>query len=92
MKKLEELNSLKYSLTPEKMGELVGGAINTTCTDNGNGFSCGYYHGKKVSADYSISYSGDDVHDNIISETYLFCGDEDVAKRNDRFNICDCNK
>lgn len=88
MKKLESLNSPKYSLTPEKMGELVGGAINTTCTDNGNGFSCGYYHGKKVSADYTISYTGEDVHDGILQESFLYCGENDVANRDAKVGSC----
>ena len=51
MNKLEALNSPKYSLTPEKMGELVGGDIRTECTDIKPGFNLGYYKGNKISAD-----------------------------------------
>ena len=90
MNKLESLNSPKYSLTPEKMGELVGGAVTTTCTDNGNGYSLGRHRGNQISADYTIRYTGKDVQNGIIEENYVYTGSNDVAIRNAEFNKCNC--
>ena len=54
--KLESLNSPKYSLTPEKMGELVGGAV--CCTTSGAG---NYGDYSNCSCDVVFHYSGEDV-------------------------------
>lgn len=57
MKKLESLNNPKYSLTPEKMGELVGGDVCcTTSEPNSYGTTC--------SCDVVYHYSGADVQVN----------------------------
>ena len=76
MKKLESLNSPKYSLTPEKMGKLVGGAITHICTGGGYTNS-----GKKYSSDYCTRYSDKDVKNNIVEKNEVYYGANDEAKR-----------
>ena len=67
MNKLEALNNPKYSLTPEKMGELVGGAI--CCSASGPNA-----YGSNCSCDVVYHYSGEDVQLNSngkpITESY----------------------
>jgi len=67
MNKLEALNNPKYSLTPEKMGELVGGAI--CCEASGaNAYS------SNCSCDVITHYTGEDMPVNSqgkpVSTTY----------------------
>ena len=83
--KLESLNNSKYSLTPEKMGELVGGKIKTQCTAGGE-----RSHGRDASADYQIDYTGSDIHNNILQERYLYFGANDVAARDNQWPSCQC--
>ena len=67
MKKLESLKSSKYSLTPEKMGRLVGGAVCCTTSEAGA-------YGTDCSCDVVYHYSGEDVQLNSngkpITESY----------------------
>ena len=88
MNKLEALNSPKYSLTPEKMGELVGGDIRTECTDIKPGFNLRYYKGNKISADYTIRYSGSVFHNGIEQDTFVYWGDGDTTLRNEEHGCC----
>ena len=74
MKKLESLNSPKYSLTPEKMGKLVGGAITTQTTGPG----------KNYSSDAWVSRTGRDAcaGNAVLYESQTFSGENDVAVAN----------
>ena len=54
--KLESLKNSKYSLTPEKMGKLVGGEV---CCETTGGGTIGNF--ANCSCDVSCHYSGDDV-------------------------------
>lgn len=71
--KLEALNNSKYSLTPEKMGKLVGGAahVRTSGADINKG----------TSADISVSYSGDDDRGagGIVSQSWTGSGNNDTS-------------
>ena len=84
--KLESLNNSKYSLTPEKMGELVGGAIRKVCTDGG---AYNSQHGWS-SADHLTYYSGTDVHNGIVEDRHDFWGANDVANRDRIYSNCSC--
>jgi hypothetical protein len=55
--KLETLNNSKYSLTPEKMGELVGGERVMSQTGSGNNSQ-----GKPYSCDTRYDLTGDDQY------------------------------
>ena len=67
MKKLESLNSPKYSLTPEKMGELVGGQQILQSTGRGS------LNGVEVSCDL-VTYANktDQRHGIESGPTYGF--------------------
>lgn len=69
--KLESLNNSKYSLTPEKMGELVGGSISTYTTGGG----------KRYSADAVVQRSGADARawNAVLYESEVFSGSEDTT-------------
>lgn len=71
--KLESLNNPKYSLTPEKMGELVGGAahVKTSGANQQTG----------ASADISVSYTGTDAQGagKTVSQSYVGTGPGDTA-------------
>lgn len=69
--KLESLNNSKYSLTPEKMGELVGGRVYGSAT-GGSG---------KYSADAWVSLTNTDSERNggLVYEQIGFSCDEDTA-------------
>jgi len=54
--KLESLNNSKYSLTPEKMGKLIGGSV---CCEPSNGGN--YGSTTNYSCDVVFHYSGDDI-------------------------------
>ena len=73
--KLEALNNSKYSLTPEKMGELVGGAITTQTTGGGKGYS----------SDAWVSRSGNDAcaGNAVIYDEVTFSGSEDDTAAKD---------
>lgn len=86
--KLESLNNPKYSLTPEKMGELVGGTITRTCTGGHNEYSS--TNGWN-SADYVTNYSGNDVQDGIIQTKHSFWGNNDVTARDRIYSNCSCS-
>lgn len=85
--KLESLKSSKYSLTSERMGKLVGGAVKTQCTSGHH-----HYDSKRGwdSSDYTISYTGKDIKDGILSDSYSYWGSNDNVRRNNDFGICDC--
>lgn len=87
MKKLENLNKEKFLLEPQKMGELVGGAIKTECT--GGRTAWNPKHGWN-SSDYTITYTGKDIKNGILSDEYLYWGANDVARRNEEFSTCAC--
>ena len=81
--KLESLNNPKYSLTPEKMGELVGGEAHSECSSGGY-----EYLGYTISADY-VTYN----EDGEVTTNERYHGAEDVSRRDtdhpDCVN-CDC--
>ena len=67
MNKLEALNSPKYSLTPEKMGELVGGDILVSSTEGGV-----TSQGKSFTSDTRYDYTGSDIQreGNVLTVAY----------------------
>lgn len=77
--KLESLNNSKYSLTPEKMGELVGGE--QCCeTSNPGDYSNGKF--KNCSCDVILHYDENDPHynangDRVYSGLFVFEGSND---------------
>ena len=81
MKKLESLNSPKYSLTPEKMGELVGGQQILQSTGRGS------LNGVEVSCDL-VRYANktDQRHGIESGPTYGFSGKNDTAALADKIN------
>ena len=75
MKKLESLNSPKYSLTPEKMGKLVGGEILVSSTGGGTNSQ-----GKPYSSDTRYEYTGADIEKEgnayVVARTRFHYSDE----------------
>ena len=73
MKKLETLNNPKYSLTPEKMGKLVGGKQVVVSTGKGEA----HYPGTSVVIHYScdtLTYANeDDYNHDITSHEHWGC-------------------
>ena len=63
--KLESLNNPKYSLTPEKMGELVGGKQVTESTGAGRVHYSGTNYWTNYSCDTLFYSSEDDYRHNI---------------------------
>ncbi len=88
MKKLENLNKEKFLLEPQKMGELVGGAIKTECTQGHTVYDS--RRGGWNSSDYTITYTGKDIKNGILSDEYLYWGANDVAHRDKEFSTCAC--
>lgn len=84
MNKLESLNSPKYSLTPEKMGELVGGDIIESSTGSGVNSQ-----GKKYSSDTRYDYTGSDIQreGNVLTVAYTRFHYSDEVDSN-----CGCQK
>lgn len=72
--KFESLNNSKYSLTPEKMGQLVGGKIETQVTGAG----------KTYSSEAWVSRSGYDAcaGNAVLYESEQFSGENDKAAAN----------
>lgn len=70
--KLESLNNPKYSLTPEKMGELVGGRVYGQTTGG---------DGKTYSADAWVSLTNEDSNrnGNIVSVNATFSVGDDTV-------------
>lgn len=83
MKKLENLNKEKFLLDPQKMGQLIGGTITTQNTESHMQYNneLGWN-----SADFVVNYSGPDVINGVVQDTYLYWGDNDVAIRDARHN------
>ena len=79
--KLEALNNSKYSLTPEKMGKLVGGKQILQTTGKGS------LNGIDVSCDL-VSYANEtDLRRGIESgPTYGFSGDNDKTDLANKIN------
>jgi len=84
--KLESLNNSKYSLTPEKMGELVGGEKVVICTGPGKNH---YINGNTIeySADKVTYANHNDYANNIVESDKLYYGDNDCVQAG-----CPCNK
>lgn len=72
MKKLETLNSPKYSLTPEKMGELVGGERVASQTggganSQGKSYSCDTRYDLTGNDRYTVEFNGKTA--TVVAET-----------------------
>ena len=77
--KLESLNNPKYSLTPEKMGQLVGGEQNQTWSDGGY-----IYHGFAISADYTwVDDEGNQCQQHYYGKGDVALRDADHPKANE---------
>ena len=68
MKKIESLNSPKYSLTPEKMGELVGGDKITVRSPGGTYRNVG--SGVEITCSYDIL-----IYANEADKRHGICSD-----------------
>lgn len=83
--KLESLNNSKYSLTPEKMGELVGGkqmkVCTGSCTVNSTACSCDMY----------IYANQQDYNNHIATVATHYSGNADFQARSQDWNVpLDC--
>lgn len=79
--KLESLNNSKYSLTPEKMGQLVGGeSIKVT---SGRGRIRVGNNWVEYSSDCEIYANQQDYHNNVMNELRIYHGAQDACG-------CDC--
>ncbi|MBQ9509341.1 MAG: hypothetical protein IJR53_07995 [Bacteroidales bacterium] len=83
--KLESLNNSKYSLTPEKMGELVGGkqmqVCTGSCTVNGTACSCDMY----------IYANQQDYNNHIATVATHYSGSADFEARSRDWKVpCNC--
>ncbi|MCR4825583.1 MAG: hypothetical protein K5882_01365 [Bacteroidales bacterium] len=85
MKKLETLNSPKYSLTPEKMGKLVGGERVATQTSGGTNSQ-----GKAYSCDTRYVLTGEDRYTVDLNGTTATVVAETSFHFEDSVEKCKC--
>ena len=79
--KLESIKNEKFVLNTKEMGNLVGGQVITKHSGAGS------YNGVAYSADKTISYTGNDVKNGILSELYRYspCTENDACNVNNDF-------
>lgn len=78
--KLESLNNSKYSLTPEKMGELVGGEKVIVCSGTGHIKFAATGEVWTYTADRTVYASQQDYNHHMAQSEQMFAGDNDCAK------------
>lgn len=84
--KLESLNNPKYSLTPEKMGQLVGG--DRVASQTGGGTSS---QGKAYSCDTRYDLTGADQYTMVVNGKIVTVVSETTYHFEDTVEQCSCS-